>query len=544
LQHPLTDRRDEENLTPLPASPDAGHSHRTIPNRCNHRACPDGFALGEEMLERKKLMDEKSVDDVNVSSEIKQLTDDSTGAKRYARVFAIVEIGLISVVLIGGLLYIFFSSLPIIDGDGYARYINIVDLLNRYSLTSAGTVIPGQAKGVLTRYSLVGPIFAIPLLFIGQKLGRPLAWTGTYNFFVFVIGLLVTYALLRKRVDRGLLRKFFLILAVASMFPGHVPTFYGEVFTAVCVGFGILIVSICASASAGWIAIILGVVNTPATLLGLGLMLLKRILDSKRLRYILLFVAAAGLILGESWLRRGSPFANAYADDSGFRTVMPYSGLPAFSYPFFFGLLSIVFSFGKGLIFFVPGLLLPVGKTLLRIEQQEKLPVYRVYTLWICFLIGMIIVYARWWSWYGGFFWGPRFFLFASIPASFALAIRLHYKDASFVTNLFTLGVLALSVWVAIDGTIMRGVVTNVPICTTNGFELEALCHYMPEFSALWYPFVVHPDLSLEQKVFLAFYLIVFVYLAVPLFTKMVQQCKKPVNKYVREYLNLKIWRL
>ncbi len=487
---------------------------------------------------------EKSVDAGNTGVEGKQLEDDSTRAKKYARVGAVIEIGLMSIVLIAGLFSIFFSLPQVISGDGYLRYVNIVDLLDHHSLNSAGSVIAGQSKDALTRYSLIGPIFAIPLLFVGQLLGKPPAWTGTYNFFVFVIGMFVTYVLLRKRVDRSLLRRFFLLLTTASMFPVHVATFYGEVFTAVCVGFGILVVTIRVSAPGAWIAIILGVANTPATLLGLGLMLLKRMLDSKRLRYMLPLVVAVWLILGESWLRRGSPFANPYADNSGFRTIMPYSGLSGFSYPFFFGLLSILFSFGKGLIFFAPGLLLPVGKTLLRIEQQEKLPVYRVYTLWMCFLIGLILVYAQWWAWYGGLFWGPRFFLFASIPASFALAIRLHYKDVSFATNLFTLGVLALSFWVSIDGTVLYAVSANIPTCIANHYMLEALCQYTPEFSALWYPFVIHPVLSLAQKLYLAYYLVVFIYLATPLFIKIVQQSREPINKYAREYLNLKVWRL
>jgi hypothetical protein len=485
---------------------------------------------------------EKSINTINVDAEAKNAEDDATDVKKYARVCTAIEIGLISIVLIASLFYIIFSLPQLISGDGYVRYINIVDLLNRHVFNSAGSTIPGQSKDVLTRYSLIGPIFAIPLLSIGQMLGKPLLWTGAYNFFVFVIGMFVTYALLRKRIDRGLLRKFFLLLTIASMFPTHVPTFYGEVFTAVCVGFGILVVTIRFSAPMGWIVIILGVANTPATLLGLGLMLLKRMLDSKRLRYVLPFLGAAGLILGESWLRRGSPFVNVYANNSGFRTIMPYSGLPGFSYPFFFGLLSILLSFGKGLIFFAPGLLLPVRKTLLRIEQQEKLPVYQVYSLWICFLVGLILVYAQWWAWYGGLFWGPRFFLFASIPASFALAIRLQYKNVSFATNLFTLGVLALSFWVGIDGTIMHAIDVAIPICTANHSMLEALCYYTPEFSALWYPFVIHPALSLEQKLALGYYFIVFVYLATPLCIKIAQQCMGLVKTHVREYLHLKTW--
>jgi hypothetical protein len=51
LQYPTTDRRNEENLMPPPTSPGTGHSNRTIPNRCSHRACPDGFALGQQVQE-------------------------------------------------------------------------------------------------------------------------------------------------------------------------------------------------------------------------------------------------------------------------------------------------------------------------------------------------------------------------------------------------------------------------------------------------------------------------------------------------------------
>src|SRR5947209_7189724 len=66
----------------------------------------------------------------------------------------------------------------------------------------------------------------------------------------------------------------------------------------------------------------------------------------------------------------------------------------------------------------------------------------------------MILVYSSWWAWYGGWFWGPRFFLFASIPASFALAVRLHYRNTTLGINLLTAIVFILSVWVGINGAI------------------------------------------------------------------------------------------
>src|SRR5262249_11087533 len=163
------------------------------------------------------------------------------------------------------------------------------------------------------------------------------------------------------------------ILIVASMFTAHLAFFYGEVFTALCVGFGILLVCIRIAAPVSWIAIILGVANTPAVLAGLILMMFKYVLDSKRLRYLLIIVGAVLLIGIVAWIRDGSPTRNAYSSDHGFVTFMPYSGLPGFSYPIFFGILSILFSFGKGLLFFAPGLLLPIRKTLLVHKAEQKI---------------------------------------------------------------------------------------------------------------------------------------------------------------------------
>ncbi|HLZ59448.1 MAG TPA: hypothetical protein VKR06_21085 [Ktedonosporobacter sp.] len=232
-----------------------------------------------------------------------------------------------------------------------------------------------------------------------------------------------------------------------------------------------------------------------------------------------------------------------YANDAGYHTVMPYSGQPGFSYPFFLGLLSILFSFGKGLIFFVPGLLLPVRSVLLKMQQEKKLELYRAYGLWLCFIIGLILVYARWWSWYGGTFWGPRFFLIASIPASFAIALRLqNNREASLLTNLFTLFVFALSGWVGISGAVFTQS-TDIPLCGNHNYALEAFCHYVPEFSVLWHPFVVHQYLDPHQIKYVLYCLVVLVYLATPLVVRIIHQLVEVANTYARPYLDFKTWR-
>jgi hypothetical protein len=313
------------------------------------------------------------------------------------------------------------------------------------------------------------------------------------------------------------------------MFGNNVGYFGGETFTALCVGVGLVAVVVGPSL-VGWGAIILGVVNTPASIAGLVLAVLTHIFKKKRVRYVLVIVMAAGLILAESWIRRGNPLDGGYGNQK-------------FSTPFFFGLLSILFSFGKGLLFFTPGLLLPVRSTLRRLEESMKIELYAVYVLWIAFVIGLVLIYSSWWAWYGGWFWGPRFFLFASIPASFALAIRLHYPSQSLLVNLLTAIVLCLSVWVGIDGLVFVQN-TLVGVCVSNNYAQEYLCHYLPQYSVLWRPFTVYESVNQDQFISIIFSIVVGAYLGLPLLHTIGKQLVTKVRDAGKAYLPLKVWRL
>ena len=442
---------------------------------------------------------------------------------------AAIETGLIIV----GLLFVALLLPRQLGGDGTFRYNDLVSLLSTHNLYQPHS-----------RYSLIGPLFSSPLLWIGIQLRDPLEWANVYNLLLFSLCLLVSYCLLRNHVDRALLRKFFLMLIYSSMFVAHLAFYYGEVFTALCVGFGVFVALRRFTGIGGWLAVALGVANTPATMAGLGLLTLKRMLDSKSLRYILVLVFTIACILTEYQLRRGSIFNNGYIGTHGPKTMMPYSGLSDFSYPFFFGVLSILFSFGQGLLFYAPGLLLPIRKTLSKWPQDQKINLYQVYTLWICFLIGMILVYARWWDWSGWVFWGPRFFLFASIPASFALAVRLiRYKEASLGMNLLTFGVFCLSAWASVDGAVFQLEVMHPWICTIYNHAYSMLCSYTPEYSPLWMPFVFPLRVSPAQVLFLVFSLLVAASIIAPLFIYLLKQSWDLTKAFCRDHMKLSLWR-
>src|SRR5437660_5383878 len=269
-------------------------------------------------------------------------SEQSSSGELSVVLLAAIETGLIIV----GLLFVALLLPRPILGDGQTRYRDLLRLLSTHILFQPSAW-----------YSLIGPLFSTPLLLIGKQLGHPQAWTSFYHLMLFSLCLLLSFFLLRNHVDRGLLRKFFLMLIYGSMFAAPLDGYYGEVFTALSVGFGVFVAFRRFTSIGGWVAVILGVANTPATLIGLGLLVLKRMVDSKCWRYILVFGAVVLCIVMETWLRHGKLFNAQYVNTPGVRTVMPYSGRPGFSYPFLFGLLSILFSFCKGLLFYTPGLL-------------------------------------------------------------------------------------------------------------------------------------------------------------------------------------------
>jgi hypothetical protein len=240
-------------------------------------------------------------------------------------------------------------------------------------------------------------------------------------------------------------------------------------------------------------------------------------------------VAAAALILAENWIRRDGPFAFGYGHEVGFRTVMPYTGLEGYSYPIFLGLLALLLSFGKGLLFFAPGLLLPVRRSLPRLSGPDY-DLGRLYWGWMAVLAGLLVAYAPWWAWYGGLTWGPRFLLFASIPASFALAVRLRDLTASLPVRFLTLAVLALSTWVGICAAVFPDA-AFAEVCFRDNYAYEALCHFTPEFSVLWYPLVGHMRVRADDWLVILFCVGVAAYLAAPLVRSILRDVIAPARQ-------------
>src|SRR5215813_11758598 len=169
---------------------------------------------------------------------------------------------------------------------GFWRMLKTFPLLYFYDGNMRFSAIQELFQGKISTvsYSLVGPLFSLPLWLIQNW--HLASWLNPqkYNVFLLMAFMLAVYVAFRKRINPSLLRKFFLILIIASMFSNQVQFYGGETFTATFVAFGALAITF-SPVWLGWIAIVLGVVNTPAALVGLLCLSLKKIWDDKRLRY-------------------------------------------------------------------------------------------------------------------------------------------------------------------------------------------------------------------------------------------------------------------
>jgi hypothetical protein len=408
-----------------------------------------------------------------------------------------------------------------VGADGAMRFSDLSVLLETGKLAS-------------DRISIVGPLFSAPLYYLGKKwLGDARLGCAYYNWVLLGIALIVFARLLRDHLPAQVTRRFLLLLTAGSMFGFHVAPYYGEVFTAVCVGAGVMSVCTKQRAWLGWIAIVLGSVNTPAAGVGAGAVCLLFTIEEKRIRYIVPFLAIGALGALESYLHRGG-LKTGYEGFTGVRTVLPYSGRPGFSYPILLGLLGLLFSFGKGLVYYAPGLLAPMKQTL-----AGKTEMARTYVLWLAFLAGLLVVYAKWWAWQGGEFWGPRYVFFAAIPASFALANNLG-KPRSVVFGMAMLVILTLSVWIGADG-VMFGQ-QNLGACGANNYANEDLCWHVPEFAAWIRPLIVMRPLKTQDWFFILNFLVVYAYLASPIVIYFARDAGPPAMTKLRRMFEWKTW--
>ncbi|MGN6094598.1 MAG: hypothetical protein ACTHOL_19785 [Luteibacter jiangsuensis] len=402
---------------------------------------------------------------------------------------------------------------PTVDGDGAVRFQTLQALLG--------------SGGGFSKFSFVQPILTLPLAWLGRFAEADIVeFVAWFNFAVFAVFGVFIYRELATRYAPAVGRAWWLLMLSASMFPHHLQNYYSEVLTSLCVFQAALLMDRRPVISTVLFA--LGCVNTPALLPSLVGFAIIFFLMYRRVAPLAAVAVAVALILLEMWFKHvGLGQGYFSADEHGNVTVLPYSGKPGFSYPLLLGLMAITLSFGKGLVFFMPALLLGFSRDVRRALGLDRKSVFVAFIA----LALPVVTYAKWWAWYGGSFWGPRFFLFMSAPASLLLAIGLRSTRFEPVRFALTLLVLLLSAWVSLEGYLFgQG---EMDVCWADNYAQEHLCWYVPEFSALWRPFVTGSAWKMVNNVrwpYALWQLVAVSYLAVHLVAPLVQLARRRLN--------------
>jgi hypothetical protein len=240
-----------------------------------------------------------------------------------------------------------------------------------------------------------------------------------------------------------------------------------------------------------------------ATIFGGAALLLYFAIRSRRWRYLASLPLLPAGFLMENYVKYGEFYPTAYmAMQVGPHSMLPYAMGPGFSYPLFFGVLNVLFSFGRGIFFFAPGLLFLFYGPFWRGDSKER-DWIRAGTL---YLAGITLVYAKFWAWPGGAFWGPRYFLFASILAAVALAAAAREKLSS-AWRVAWICAVGVSCWVGCQG-VLFGTDFLEDCFKNQSHELEFVCYYVPEYSVLWRTFIVAPHITGRRQAYLAFFVL------------------------------------
>ncbi|HLX41007.1 MAG TPA: hypothetical protein VKR42_10750, partial [Ktedonobacteraceae bacterium] len=104
---------------------------------------------------------------------------------RQAREEAAVLIALVEMLLIAGGFYMLYLVPRRIFYDGDQRLFAIMNLVQHGTVSRIS-------------YSMVGPAFFIPFIFIGKVYQSPYWWSGEYNKILLGVGMICLYCLLRK----------------------------------------------------------------------------------------------------------------------------------------------------------------------------------------------------------------------------------------------------------------------------------------------------------------------------------------------------------
>lgn len=302
-----------------------------------------------------------------------------------------------------------------------------------------------------------------------------------------------------------------LTLVYFSMITPYIIGFNSEVFSALGISLGLALILLTENLLhriLGWICLVIATANTPILLVGAVLAAIYLMISEKRLHYLFYPFAVLIMIILEATIYNGNLSFSKYSLESelGNSVLLPWGVVRGFGYPVIFGILGIILSFGRGIIFYIPTIL-----TLFFRRKKDSLE--RWITSLLLITLAIIPIYGAWWAWYGGLTFGPRFFMLGCVAGGFSASEILYKNNIVTKVKLMTLCTSILSLWVSAIGIAYLITPKVALMCMQDNFRYEPLCWYSPEYSTILAPIWEGGSVSWQAKIFIIFGIVMYILL-------------------------------
>ena len=347
------------------------------------------------------------------------------------------------------------------------------------------------ARESLSGNSLIDAKYSIAFIWVLKVLvsiGRQFGNDFLFVQFLLPFLLVIAASLLTWSVGKGRTLTVRLVVAHSTVFSlagAYVVSPNSDLFSAVLIVIGYVvllenpipttvlnqIVGIFALALAGW--------NSPPHVASIALIGFVVLIKARAPQILVAALAGLTLVTIEASVANGRLALSKYGLEGGAPNVLPWENVVGFGYPILFGVVGILFSLGRGLVFFIPGLWFSTTTS-----RQKTL---RPTDLLLIHTAILIPIYGSWWAWYGGVGFGPRFFLVGAFAGAGLLgysADRLSSANKKWWICI----ALALSTYVALVGALIHISNNTYNRCVDDNFYFEPICWYVAEYSPLLSP--------------------------------------------------------
>jgi hypothetical protein len=350
-----------------------------------------------------------------------------------------------------------------------------------------------------TKYSFIQPVVSLPVFWVLDHLRfgiyaltlLPILWMSLWALTVWTV-------LTNSRSPA--FAHHVVVLTVSSLAGAYLIGFSSDVFTALAMSGGVIVGLLGRSRGAritAWGVFILGAANTPAMFPATAFLAAYLVARRREIRYALLPAGVFMLMVIEATTVSGRLAWTRYSDEveHGSVELLPWGDVHGFGWPLWSGLLALLFSFGRGLVFYIPTMWNGVSRPSERTSTPE-------YALWFV-VLALLPIYATWWAWFGGVSFGPRFFTIAVVPAAMATASLATRPDRSVLRSVVAAASVLMSLWVAVAGVVFGVTAAAFDWCASGGgFNNFAMCLYTPEYSSLWAPIWIDDHIGLRDCLF------------------------------------------